>query len=100
VIRRPQWLHSGGRSAEFPNGASLSDFLEWFQAEDAAMPTAFPESNDNITCFALVGIFQMLAGERCENLLELKKLAVSYNASVLQDFLTETGQIVKRLVKN
>jgi hypothetical protein len=77
----------------------LSDFLEWFQAEDAAMPTAFPECNDNITCFALIGIFQMLAGEGCENLLELKKLAVSYNASV-RDFLMETGQIVKRLVKN
>jgi hypothetical protein len=37
------------------------------------MPTAFAECKDNITCYTLIGIFQMLAGEGCE-LLELKKL--------------------------
>jgi hypothetical protein len=47
----------GGRSAEFPTSASLSDFFEWFRTVVAAMPTAFAECNENITCYALVGIF-------------------------------------------
>jgi hypothetical protein len=88
-----------GRSAEYPTGASLSDFLKWFRAEVAAMPTAFAECNENITCYALIGVFQMLVGERCEHLLELKKPALSCDASVLQDFPAKTGRIAKRLVK-
>jgi regulator of replication initiation timing len=55
----------GGRSAEFPTGAFLSDFFEWFRAEVAAMPTAFAECNENINCYALIGVFQMLTGEGC-----------------------------------
>jgi hypothetical protein len=43
------------------------------------MPTAFAECNENITCYALVGVFQMLAGEGCEHVLELKNLALSYD---------------------
>jgi hypothetical protein len=78
----------------------LSDFIEWFWAEVTMMPTAFAECNENITCYALIGIFQMLAGEGCEQLPELKKLALSCDASVLQHFLVETGWIVKRLTKN
>jgi hypothetical protein len=90
----------GGRSAEFPTSASLSDFVEWFRAKLVAMPTAFAGCNENITCYALIGIFHMLMGVGCEHLLELKKLALSYDASVLQDFLAETGRIAKRLMKN
>jgi hypothetical protein len=64
------------------------------------MPTTFVECNENITCYALIGIFHMLMGEGCEHLPELKKLALSYDASILQDFLVETDRIAKRLVKN
>jgi hypothetical protein len=90
----------GRRSAEFPTGATLSDFLEWFRAAVAVMYTAFIECNDNITCYALICVFQMLAGEGCEHLPELKKLALSCDASVLQDFPMEAGRIAKRLMKN
>jgi hypothetical protein len=90
----------GRRSAEFPTGATLSDFLEWFRAEVAVMSTTFVECNKNITCYALICVFQMLAGEGREHLLELKKLALSCDASVLQDFPVEAGWIAKRLVKN
>jgi hypothetical protein len=31
------------------------------------MPTAFAECNENITCYTLVGVFQMLVGEGCED---------------------------------
>jgi regulator of replication initiation timing len=55
----------GGRSAEFPTGASLSNFFKWFQTEIASMPTTFMECNKNITCYALINIFQMLATEGC-----------------------------------
>jgi hypothetical protein len=58
------------------------------------------ECNENTTCYALVGIFQMLTGEGCEHLPELKKLALSYDTSILQDFPSETSQIVKKLLKN
>jgi hypothetical protein len=61
-----------GRSTEFPIDASLSDFFEWFRMEVTTMPTAFTECNENITCYALVGIFYMLAGEGCEHFPELK----------------------------
>jgi hypothetical protein len=85
---------------EFPSDASLSDFFQWFRTEVMSMPTTFVECNKNITCYALVGVFQMLAGEGCEHLLELKKLALSCDASVLRDFPIETGWIAKKLVKN
>jgi hypothetical protein len=64
------------------------------------MPTDFMECNENITCYALVDVFQMLPGEGCEHLLELKSLSLSCDASVLQNFTAETGRIVNRLVKN
>jgi hypothetical protein len=85
---------------EFPSDASLSDFFQWFRTEVMSMPTTFVECNKNITCYAFVGVFQMLAGEGCEHLLELKKLALSCDASVLRDFPIETGWIAKKLVKN
>jgi hypothetical protein len=64
------------------------------------MPTAFAEYNENITCYTLIGIFQMLTGEGCGHLPELKKLALSCDALVLRDFPMETGQIAKKLLKN
>jgi hypothetical protein len=64
------------------------------------MPTAFAECNENVTCYALIGVFQILVGEGCEHLPELKKLALSCDTSVLWDFFVETGQIAKKLVKN
>jgi hypothetical protein len=73
----------GGRSAKFPIGASLSDFFKWFRKEIKWMPTAFVECNNNISCYALVGVFQMLAREGCEHLLELKRLALSCDASII-----------------
>jgi hypothetical protein len=90
----------GGISSMFPTDASLSNFFEWFRREVTSMPTAFAECNENTTCYALVGIFQMLTGEGCKHLPELKKLALSYDTSVLQDFPSETGRIVKKLLKN
>jgi hypothetical protein len=36
--------------------------LEWFRTEVQALPTFFDECNENITCFALAGVFKMLAG--------------------------------------
>jgi hypothetical protein len=89
-----------GRSIEFPTDASLFDFFEWFRTEVTTLPTAFTECNENITCYVLIGVFQMLAGEGCEHLSELKKLAHSCNASILQNFPMETGRIAKRLVMN
>jgi hypothetical protein len=61
---------------------------------------AFAECNENITCYALIGIFQKLAGEGHEHVLELRKLANSYDASILQNLPVETSHIAKRLVKN
>jgi hypothetical protein len=90
----------GRRSAEFPSDASLSDFLDWFWEEVVAMPTTFAECNENITCYAFIGVFQMLTGVGCKHLPELKKLALSCDASVLQDFPMEADQIAKRHLKN
>jgi hypothetical protein len=42
----------------------------------------------------------MVVGEGCQHLPELKKLALSYDASVLQDFPVVIGQMAKRLVMN
>jgi hypothetical protein len=64
------------------------------------MPTAFIECNENITCYTLIDIFMMLVGEGCEHLSELKKLALSCDASLLEDFPKDLGRIAKRLVKN
>jgi hypothetical protein len=64
------------------------------------MPTAFAECNENITCYTLIGVFQMLTRGGFEHVSELRKLAHSYDASVLQNFPLEASRIVKRLVKN
>jgi hypothetical protein len=42
----------------------------------------------------------VLVGKGCEHLSELKKLALSYDASLLEDFPEDLVQIAKRLVKN
>jgi hypothetical protein len=47
----------GGRSVEFPSGASLSDFFKWFQMEIKSMPTTFAECNENITYYTLIDVF-------------------------------------------
>jgi hypothetical protein len=49
-----------GRCVEFPANPSMSDLLEWFRAEVMVMPTAFMQCNENITCYVLIGYFQML----------------------------------------
>jgi hypothetical protein len=93
-------LGGGGRCMEFPGDTSVSDLLEWFKAEVTAMPTAFAECNENITCYTLIDIFMMLVGEGCEHLPELKKFALSYDASLLEDFPEDISRIAKRLVTN
>jgi hypothetical protein len=90
----------GGRSTEFPSDASLSDFFKWFHTEIKSMPTSFTECNENITCYALIDVFQMRTRGGCEHVLELRKLAHSHDASVLQNFLLETCCTRKMLVKN
>jgi hypothetical protein len=79
---------------DFPTtNATVSDMLEWFRTEVQALPTAFAECNENITCFALVGSFKMLAGVECEHLLELKKTVVSCDVSLLYDVPDDLGKI-------
>jgi hypothetical protein len=50
---------------EFPVGASVPDLLEWFWVEVTAMPIAFTDCNENITCHVLIGIFKMFVGKGC-----------------------------------
>jgi hypothetical protein len=90
----------GGRCAKFPIDASVSDFLGWFQAEITAMPTTFTECNENITCYALIGVLHMLAGEGYEHVSELKKLSLSCDASLIQEFPTDVGRMARKLVKH
>jgi hypothetical protein len=90
----------GGRCAEFPTNASVSDFLGWFQTEIAVMPTAFTECNENITCYALIGLIQMLVGEGYEHVSKLKKLALSCDASLIQEFPADVGRTTRKLVKH
>jgi hypothetical protein len=51
---------------------TANNFLEWFRMEVQALPTAFAECNENITCYTLICVFKMLAGVECEHLPELK----------------------------
>jgi hypothetical protein len=91
----------GGRYDDFPaTNAPVSNLLDWFRTEVRVLPTTFAECKKNITCFALVGVFKMLAGVECEHLLELKKLALSCDASILHDVPDDIGRIAKKLVRN
>jgi hypothetical protein len=47
-----------------------------------------------------LAFFKFLWGERCEHLLELGKLALSCDASLLGDFPKDLRWIANRLVKN
>jgi hypothetical protein len=62
----------GGQCLYFlATNATVSSMLEWFCTEVQALPNAFAKCNENITCFALVGVCKMLAGVGCEHLPEL-----------------------------
>jgi hypothetical protein len=67
--------------------------------EVRALPISFAECNENITCFALVGAFKMLARVECEHLPELKKTTLSYDASLLHDMPDDLGKIARRVAK-
>jgi hypothetical protein len=91
----------GGRCEDFPiTNATVSNLLDWFRTEVRVLPTTFAECNENINYFTLVGVFKMLVRVECEHLLELKKLALSYNASILLDVLDDISRIAKKLVRN
>jgi hypothetical protein len=90
-----------GWCINFPaTNTTIFTLLDWFWTEDQAFPTAFAECNKNITCFTLVGVFKMLMRVECEHLPELKKLALSCDASILHDVSDDIGRIAKTLVKN
>jgi hypothetical protein len=56
-------LGGGGGCMDFPTtDATVFDMLEWFRTEVRVLPTTFTECKENITCFALIGAFRMLAG--------------------------------------
>jgi hypothetical protein len=89
----------GGCCFHFPaTKATVSDMLEWFRTEVQAPPTAFAESNQNITCFAVAGVLRMLAGVECGHLSELKKVAISCNTSLLHN--DDLAKIAGTLVRN
>jgi hypothetical protein len=89
------------RCMDFPSAnTTVTDFLEWFRTEVHALPIAFSECNENITCFTLIGVIKMLAGLECGPLPELKKLVLSCDDSLLHDVPDDVGRIAKRLVKN
>jgi hypothetical protein len=91
----------GARCEDFPvTDATVSNLLDWFRMEVRALPTSFAECNENIICFALVGVFMMLAGVECKHLPKLKKLALSCDASILHDVLNDIGRIAKKHVEN
>jgi hypothetical protein len=99
-IWRRQWLR-WGRCMDFPSAnTTITNFLEWSQMEVQALAIAFSECNENITCFALIGVIKMLTGVEYGHLPELKKLALSCDDSLLHDVPDHVGHIVKRLVKN
>jgi hypothetical protein len=90
----------GGQFLDFPvTNATVNNMLEWFRMEVQASPTSFAECNKNITCFALASVFRMLEGVECEHLLELKKLALLCDASVLHNVPGELDKIDRKLVK-
>jgi hypothetical protein len=86
---------------DFPSlNTTVIFFLEWFRKEVQALPTTFAECNENIMCYALIGVLKMLVGVDCEHLPELKMLPLSCNDSLLHDVPDDVGRIAKKLVKN
>jgi hypothetical protein len=91
----------GGQCFEFPaTNATVGTMLDWFWMEVQALPTAFAESIQNITCYAVAGILKMLARVKCGHLSELRKLAMSCDASILHDIPEDLGKIARNLVRN
>jgi hypothetical protein len=90
----------GERCMDFPTtNATVADLLDWFRMEVQALPTALTECNENVTCFALVGVFKMLAGVECEHVPELRKFALSCDTSLLHNVPNDLGKTVRKLVK-
>jgi hypothetical protein len=90
-----------GRCFEFPAAnATIGSMPYWFRIEVQAMPTAFAECNQNITCYVMAGILKKLVGVECGYLPELRELAMSCDASILHGIPKDIARIVGRLVRN
>jgi hypothetical protein len=91
-IWRRQWLRWVGDAWIFPPPTLLAPiFWSDFRWRSRLCPSPFSECNENIFCFALIGIIKMLAGVECGHLPELKKLALSCNDSLLHDVRDDVG---------
>jgi hypothetical protein len=90
-----------GQCSKFPAAnTTIGTILDWVWTEVQALPTAFGESNKNITCYVVAGILKMLAGVKCEHLPELWELAMSCDVSILHGIPKDNGKIAGRLVHN
>jgi hypothetical protein len=84
---------------DFPLPTPLSLPATVVLAEVLALPTAFAKCKENVTYFALIGVFKMLTCVECEHLLELKKPGLSCDASLLHDVPDDLGSTAKKTLE-
>jgi hypothetical protein len=90
-----------GQCFKFPTtNATIGSMLDWFRMEVQALPTAFTESDQNITGFGVAGILRMFVVVQCGHLPELQRLEISSDTLLLQKIPDDIGKIAGKHVRN
>jgi hypothetical protein len=79
--------------------AKVEDLIDWVGEEVKAMPGAVWQLNDNFVVLAAEGVLNMLRGAGCQELSQLWELAVSSDASVVEDIPTDVRKLAKCLIR-
>jgi hypothetical protein len=78
----------------FPNkGVVVEEMIDLIAEEVKAVPDTVWRLNDNFAVLGIEGVLNMLHGEGCQELGQLRDLAVSRDAMVLKDVLEDVRKL-------
>jgi hypothetical protein len=79
----------------FPDkGAKLEEMIDWVVGEEKAMLDTVWWLNNNFTILGIEGVLNMLNGEGCQELNQLRNLAASRDAAILEGIPMDVHKLV------
>jgi hypothetical protein len=99
------WLRHLGKlrhdaCPSFPvRNAKVEELIDWNGGEVKTVPDIVWQLNDNFIILAIEGVLNMLNGTGCQQLSDLRRLAASSDASVMQNIPVDVRRLKGRLVQ-
>jgi hypothetical protein len=73
--------------------------FEWVVGEVKAVPDTVWRLNNNLTVLGINGVLKMLNGEGCQEIVRLRDLVGSYDATFLENVLEDVHKLAGRIVE-